>query len=624
MPLIFEKTFGEAFLRRVQLSPNAIGFQFKVPGSSTWKGVSFKDFYSDCRLVSFGLMGLGIRPKDRVAILSNTRFEWSLCDMAIIGAQAVTVPIYASNTPDDVAFILEHSEARVAFVENEKQLKKLIEKKVSDPSRLKNLEKIIVFEPQAMRVVQTAEAYSKDTMTLDALREWGKREEVKNPGKFDGHLKEALPTDVITICYTSGTTGVPKGVVLDHGNLMSVVTDCAQALLHELRPEKEVILSFLPFSHIFGKAESLAIYVFGWRQAYAESLDRLMDNFKEIKPTLFFSVPRIFEKAYNRISSTVEGAKPAQKVLFNWALKVGRTYWEAKWNQKPPSVRNLVEYQLAKKLIFQKVAQGFGGNLRFAISGGAPLSREIGEFFQIVGVAILEGYGLTETSSAVSLNIPGQVQFGTVGKPLSDVSFKIAEDGEILIQSRKVFKSYYKMPEETAQVLSNGWFKTGDIGHIAPDGVLHVTDRKKDLIVTSAGKNIAPQKLENMAIAQKLFTQFVVHGDRRNYLTALITLDRDSVIVYANQQNILFSEYGELIKHPKILGLVQKLVNEMNQKLASFETVKKFVILPNEFTIETGELTPSLKIKRNFVTKKYQAELDSMYDEPLSGSKSLS
>ena len=617
MPLIFEKTFGEAFLKRVQLTPDIIGFQYKVRGVEGWKKISFKEFYVECKLISYGLLALGIRPQDKIAILSNTRFEWSLCDMAILGASSVTVPIYASNTPDDVVFILDHSEARVAFVENEKQLKKLIDKKTSDPSCLPYLEKIIVFEPQALKLASEKGGFSKDIMSLDALKEWGKREEVKGPGRFDAHLKEALPTDVITICYTSGTTGVPKGVVLDHGNLMSVVTDCAKVLIDEMSSEKEVILSFLPFSHIFGKAESLAVYVFGWRQCYAENLDKLMDNFAEIKPTLFFSVPRIFEKAYNRIASRIESATPMQRKLFDWALRVGRSYWEAKWSEQTPSVRIVFEYQLAKKLVFKKVSQGFGGNLRFAICGGAPLSREIGEFFQITGISVLEGYGLTETSSAVSLNLPGHIQFGTVGRPLPDVSFKIAEDGEILIQSRKLFKNYYKMPEETNQVLLKDWFKTGDIGRLAPDGFLHVTDRKKDLIVTSAGKNIAPQKLENMAIAQKLFTQFVVHGDRRNYLVALITLDRESITLYANQQNILFSEYVELIKNPKILGLVQKLLNEMNQKLASYETVKKFVILPDEFSIETGELTPSMKIKRAFVTKKFQAELDSMYAEPL-------
>jgi long-chain acyl-CoA synthetase len=456
---------------------------------------------------------------------------------------------------------------------------------------------------------------SKNVMTLQALKELGKREEAKEPSRFDTNLSAAKPDDLITICYTSGTTGMPKGVMLTHDNVMSVLEDAVTTVGRYMTPKHEIILSFLPFSHIFGKVESLAIYTFGWRQVFAENLDKLMVNIAEVKPTLIFSVPRIFEKAYARIHSTVDTVPAVKKKLFYWACEVGRNYYSAIWEKRRPELKDWAQYQVAKRLVFRKIMQRFGGQLEFAVCGGAPLPKEIGEFFQIVGIQILEGYGLTETCAPVAVNTPDDLRFGVVGRPLPEVIMKAAEDGEILIKSRKVFKAYYKMPEETAQVMQDGWFHTGDIGHIDSAGYLHITDRKKDLIVTSGGKNIAPQKIENIAKTQKLVSEFVVHGDRRNYLTALVTLDRDQIVQYANEHQILFSEYSELIKNPKILSLVQKIIDDVNRQLASFETVKKFVVLPNDFSVENGEITPSLKVKRSLINKRYKTELDSMYGD---------
>ena len=617
------------------MSPDLVGFQFKPTdpeqypaaslSSTGWKQINFREFYQECRLVSYGLMSFGLRSGDRIAIAANTRFEWSLSDMAILGAGGVTVPIYASNTPDDVAYILDHSETRVAIVEDAKQLKKILEKKTADPKILPSLEKIVVIERAAMSVLAQLPESIKgfaagNILTFDALKELGKREDAKSPQRFDQNLTGAKSDDPITICYTSGTTGVPKGVVLTHANLVSCIEDCVIALRSHLTSEKEVVLSFLPFSHIFGKAESLAIYTFGWRQVYAESIDKLMGNMEEIKPTLLFSVPRIFEKAYNKIMATVDAGSPAKKKLFTWAMAAGREYYQYVWKRQTPPIKSLIIYQAAKRIVFKNISRRFGGNLRFAISGGAPLAKDIGEFFQIVGIQILEGYGLTETSAAVTLNTPEHIQFGTVGRPLQDVSFKLGEDGELWIRSKKVFQSYYKQPEETAQVLQGGWFKTGDVGFIDSEGLIHITDRIKDLIVTSGGKNIAPQKIENIAKSQSWVAQFVAHGDLRNYITALVVLDREQVIQHANSQQILFSEYKELIKNPKIISLVQKIIDQINLQLAHYETVKKFVILPNEFTIDSGELTPSLKIRRNVVNKRYKAELDSMYADQVAES----
>ena len=633
MPFLSPNTISECFLQRVRISPDLVGFQFKPTdhdqypaetlSKTGWKHVNFKSYYDECRLVSFGLIGSGMKAGDRVAIVSNTRYEWSLCDMAILGASCVTVPVYASNTPDDVAYILEHSESRIAIIEDAIQLKKILDKKAENPALMPHLEKIVVMDRAAMALAGRAEegkGFSpKNILTLNALKELGKREDAKDPTRFDQNLTSAKPDDLITICYTSGTTGVPKGVMLTHTNLVSCIEDCVNALRKHLHSEKEVVLSFLPFSHIFGKCESLAVYTFGWRQVFAESIDKLMANMAEIQPTLLFSVPRIFEKAYNKISAMTEGSSPVKKKLFQWAMAAGRDYYQYVWKKQTPPLKSLLVYQAAKQVVFKKISSRFGGNLRFAISGGAPLAKEIGEFFQIVGIQILEGYGLTETSAAVTMSTPEHIQFGTVGRPLQDVTFKLGEDGELWIRSKKIFKAYYKRPEETAQVLQDGWFKTGDVGYIDSEGLIHITDRIKDLIVTSGGKNIAPQKIENIAKAQSWIAQFVAHGDLRNFLTALVVLDREQVIQYANSQQILFSEYKELIKNPQILTLVQKIIDEVNTQLAHYETIKKFVILPNEFTIESGELTPSLKIRRNVVNKRYKAELDSMYVESGSG-----
>lgn len=620
MPFITQKTITETFLERVKSTPAAVGFQFKpthaeVGPIGQWKQVTFKEFYSDCRRVSFGLMGLGVKPGDRVVILSNTRYDWSLSDMAILGAKGITVPIYASNTPEDVIYIARHCEAKILIVEDEKQLQKILEMRMEKPGCLPGLEKVIVMEPSAMAVCEKFPSEIKYVLTLQALKELGRREEAKEPTRFDKNLGEAKPDDLITICYTSGTTGVPKGVMLSHDNLMSVLEDCVASIGTGMTPEAEVVLAFLPASHIFGKVESLAVYTFGWRHVFAESLEQLMPNMAEVRPTFVFSVPRVFEKAYNRILSSLDMAPPTKKKLFAWARGAGQAYFNAIWDHRTPSIAETLEFKLAKALVLDKVAQRFGGRLKFAICGGAPLPKEIGQFFRIMGISILEGYGLTETCAPVCVNLPEDVRFGVVGRPLPEVTLKIADDGEILVKSRKVFKGYYKMKAETEEVLKQGWFYTGDIGHLDAEGFLHITDRKKDLIVTSGGKNIAPQKIENLAKSNKLISQFVAHGDRRHYLTALVTLDRDQIIRFANEEQVLFSGYSELIKHPKILSLVQRVIDEINQKLASYETIKKFVILPDDFTIEAGELTPSMKVRRSFINKKFKAELDSMYQE---------
>jgi long-chain acyl-CoA synthetase len=599
MPFITGKTITEIFRKRAEATPHLVGYQYKDPASHDWKTATFREFYADVKAVSYGLIELGVQPGDRVAILSNTRFEWSMCDMAILGARAISVAIYPSSTLDDVAYILNNSGAKFLIAENEMQLEKIHSlQNYSGNNSIPFLEKVVIIDPfQGMKFPLLADLKIK-----------GREEEIKQPKLFENNLAAAQPSDLIAIAYTSGTTGVPKGAMLTHDNMVSVLEDALAIFSNFSEPESEVVLSFLPFSHIFGKVESVATHIFGWKQAFAEDLDKLLTYLTEVKPTMLLCVPRTFEKAYERVQNRLQESSIVTKKLYSWGLEVGKRYHETVREKKLPKPKDFAEYALAKQLVFSKISDAFGGRLRFAICGGAPLQKELGEFFQIAGIKILEGYGLTETAGPVTVNTPDDPRFGTVGRPMAEVSLRIAEDGEIEIRSRKVFSGYY--PNAEAE---RGWFKTGDIGFLDDDGFLHITNRKKDIVVTSGGKNIAPQKIEALMDANPLINQMVVLGDRRPYLVALLTLNREKVIQFASERNVLFSEYSELVKNPKIIALIQQAVDQTNRSLAPYETIKKFMILAEDFTVEGGELTPSLKLKRRVVEAHYKSQIDSLY-----------
>lgn len=596
-------TITQSFLNQVRTRPDANIFHTKV--GSEWIAQTWHEFYDNVRFISLGLMDLGMSSGETVTILSNTRLEWAQADMAIMAAKGTTVPIYASNTPEDCTYIFNHCGARFLFVEDNKQLEKIL----SIKNTLNNLVKIIVFNLTPTSQV----AADKSIISLDALKEIGKRKAQENAEDLVArNLLEVKPSDVATICYTSGTTGMPKGVVLTYDAIASEVEDIEKVMGHFFSTN-DVVLSFLPMSHIFGKVEAMAVHHFGWKVYYAESIEKVIQNLAEIKPTLLFAVPRIFEKAYIKIKATIDEGSATKQKIFAQAMIAGTNYWNKVWKDETPNIIDTILYRAAKKIVFDKIYKKFGGKLRLCIAGGAPLPRDIAEFMQIIGISILEGYGLTETTAAVTLNPVSRPKFGSIGKTLPEVNLRIAEDGEILIKSRKNLREYFKNPEATKEVFTDGWFHTGDIGIIDSEGYIRITDRKKDLIVTSAGKNIAPQKIENLAKSFKYINQIMIYGDKRNYLTALVVLDKEQTIKYAKDHGVLFSEYSELIKNPKILDMVQTMFDELNSKLASYETVKKFKLLPNEFTIETGELTPSLKIKRKFCSEKYRNDLDALY-----------
>ncbi|MBI2606940.1 MAG: long-chain fatty acid--CoA ligase [Deltaproteobacteria bacterium] len=597
-------TITQSFLDKVRAAPGRQVFHWKE--GTDWKAMTWKEYYDEVRFIALGLVDLGIQAGDKGCILSNTRVEWAQADMAILGTRGVTVPIYPSSTAEDSAYIANHCEATFLFAEDNKQLEKIL----SVRSHLPHLKAIIVFN----LIGAPSNADEKNVLSLSALKELGKRAAARDSeDSIAKNMLELKPSDVCTICYTSGTTGVPKGVVLTFDSLASEVEDI-ENVMGGFFSENDVILSFLPLSHIFGKVEGMAVYHFGWKVYYAESLEKLFINIAEVRPTLLFAVPRVFEKAYVRIKAAIDEASAARRRIFDRALSAGRAYHEKIWTGRHPSLIERARYEIARSVVFKKIYAKFGGRLRLCIAGGAPLPRDIGEFMQIIGIAILEGYGLTETCAAVTLNPLKRPRFGTIGRPLPEVACRIADDGEILVKSRKVMRGYYKNDEATREVIGpQGWLRTGDIGVIDDDGYVRITDRKKDIIVTSAGKNIAPQKIENISKAHKYVSQIMVYGDQRNYLTALVVLDHEETVKYAKEHNILFSEYSELVKNLKILALVQSIFDDVNSKLASHETIKKFKILHNEFSIETGELTPSMKIRRRFCSEKYRNELDSLY-----------
>lgn len=614
MPFITGKTVTDIFLKRAQLTPNLVGFQYKQTQGAArgeWRDVTFREFFVDVKAIAYGLMNIGLQPGDRVAIFSQTRVEWSEIDMAVLGARAISVPIYPASTLDDIGYILNNSGARFICVENERLLEKIYSLTSGDSNLIPGVEKIILIDSQTTPTPSTRSLL--DQKTLTQIKELGRLEESKKPRLFENNLESAKPSDLISIVYTSGTTGIPKGSMITHGNMVSVLDDALGILSNFSEPESETVLSFLPFSHIFGKVESFAVHTFGWKQAFAEDMDKLLTHLTEVRPTIILCVPRTFEKAYQRVQTQLSESSLITKRLFHWAMDVGRRYHEVIREKRMPSPRQFAEYALAKKLVFSRITDAFGGRLRFAICGGAPLSKELGEFFQIAGIKILEGYGLTETCGPVAFNTPDEPRFGTVGRPMAEVSARIADDGEIEIQSQKVFPGYYNSPDETRAVMNDGWLKTGDIGFIDDDGFLHITDRKKDLIVTSGGKNIAPQKVESAVKAHQLIHQMVVVGDRRPYVAALITLHREQLIRLATEKQILFSEYAELVKNPKIIAMTQKVIDDLNRSLAQYESIKKFTILPDDFTVEKGELTPSLKLKRRIIETRYHQEIQALY-----------
>ncbi len=596
-----EKTLSRMFLNRLDDKPDKVKFRFKRDGK--WVDVTRGQAGKTVRAISAGLHDLGLKKGDRVCILSNTRLEWTLADVANIIGGFITVPVYHSNLPDSIAYILENCRARAIFVEDDTQMMKIevIHKSLTE------LQWII---PMA-----GATSVGRDLPGLVQLNDIQKRGTdllTRDPLFVDRVSKEIGPEDDLTIIYTSGTTGPPKGVVTTHRHYQFTVTSAISTTDID---EGETILHFLPFAHSLGRIEQFIALDSGLLSAYAENIQTVGDDMGEIKPHLMFSVPRLYEKFYERVQAAAEGSSPVKKKIIGFAVSTGRevSVKRQKGEDLPLSLK--IRYGIAKKLVFSKIKEKLGGRLRFFISGGAPLAKEIAEFFHAMDVLILEGYGLTESSTVASVNRVDHFKFGTVGPPMPGVKIKTAEDGEILIGGDNVFKEYINDPIATEEAkTADGWLKTGDIGMIDDDGFLTITDRKKDIIVTAGGKNIPPANIENLLKTDKFISQAFVYGDRKKYLTALITLNWEDIEEWALNSGFETQDLEEFLVGEEVNSLMHERIERLNGKLPSFQTIKKFVIIPHDFSEETGELTPTMKVKRKVVVQKYGKMLEHLYD----------
>ena len=576
------------------------GYVIQRKVDNVYKGISYKEMKEETDLFAYGLVELGLKKNDSVALISENRPEWVYADFAMQLLGIINVPLYPSLTSDSIQYILNDSEAKAIIVSSGFQLNKVL--KII--KNCKHLKQIIIFNEHE------DEDGKQKILTFKEVQEKGKDRKNKNPQlliKTSGEIKE---NDVCTIIYTSGTTGEPKGVILTHKNIISNVN---AALIIFPITKDDIFLSFLPLCHIFERmAGYYTALAAGCTIYYAESIEKVATNLQEAKPTLMTSVPRLFERIQSRIIKNVESQSVTKQKIFYWALEIGRQFIAAKKKGSVPIALG-AKHRIADKLVFKKLRERTGGRLRFFISGGAALSRELGEFFEAAGIQIVEGYGLTESSPVIAANRPDDYKFGTVGKPLPGVEVKIASDGEILARGPNIMKGYFKKKKETEETVIDGWLHTGDIGVFDSDGFLMITDRKKHLFKTSAGKYIAPTPIENIFLTSKYIDQFVLIGDRRTFLSALIVPDYEALKEFADAHKIPYTDESELTGHEKIYKLIEDDMSKLQKKLANYERVRKFALLDKPFTIESGEITPSLKIKRKVVEEKYNYLIEQMY-----------
>jgi long-chain acyl-CoA synthetase len=591
-PATLSQLFFEAVEEHDQ--PNAL--QVKV--GNAYQPISHRTLAERVRHVAFGLRALGVGPNDRIAILSENRPEWAIADYAALVSGIADVPIYPTLPAEQIAYILRDSGAVAIFASTAEQAEKIRSVRADLPA----LQHVIVFDEDVARGgeirIAALEAKGAAAMTPDAA------------ARLREEAMAITPDHLATIIYTSGTTGEPKGAMLTHGNIASNVS--ASLTVLPMGPTDSA-LSFLPLSHIFERMVDYLLFAAGVSIAYVETMDTIAKNMQEVRPTIVVSVPRIYEKIYSRITDTAMRAGGAKRAIFQWALKIGERWTTATLDGSGPGALLALEHGIADKLVFRKVREAVGGRLRYFVSGGAPLSQEINRFFFAAGLKILEGYGLTETSPVIAVNTPSRLTIGTVGAPIPGVEVKIASDGEILTRGPHVMKGYFNNPAATADVIdADGWLHTGDIGTLE-NGLLRITDRKKDIIVTAGGKNIAPQPIENAVKANKYVAQAVMIGDRRKFPLILVVPNFDQLERWATYKNITFKDSRELLSNPLVKAKMEREVIGGLDKFAHFEKPKKVVLIEQDFTIDSGELTPTLKVKRRTVDRKFRALIDAAY-----------
>ena len=588
------------FSKREHLGDHT-AYKYKKDGE--WKSISFLEATETAEKISAGLHKFGINRGDRIALISNNRWEWVLADYATLALGACTVPIYPTLSAEQTNYILKDSGVKLVIVEDEFQMSKLNSVSEKLPKTITNYFVIVAGDQNPAEPWQPFNkiiTYGASHLSEDA--DFVQRE-----------IKQTSLNDDASVIYTSGTTGEPKGAIITHRNFMFNIEGVASLI--DCGPD-DVDLAFLPLSHALERtAGHFFMCYHGATMALAESLDTVAADIQDIKPTIMVSVPRLYEKMYSRILETVESGSPLKRKIFYWAAHNGREYSKKRRQRQAISPFLKFKNKLAMRLVFSKLQEKVGGRLRFFVSGGAPLSAEIGEFFDAAGIIILEGYGLTETAPGISFNTPESYKFGSVGLPLPGVEVKIAEDGEILARGPNIMRGYLNKEEETREAIDpEGWFHTGDVGMFDQEGHLVITDRKKNIIVTSGGKNVAPQPIENSVITSQFIEQAVVLGERRRFCSAVIVPAREALQNWANREKIVYEEYKELLKDIRVYDLIEQEIDRLTQDFANFERIKKFFMLAEPFSQEAGELTPTLKVRRKVVEEKYAREIEEIYD----------
>jgi long-chain acyl-CoA synthetase len=586
------KTLADLLPRSAELYGSHPAVRYKE--GAAWVDRSFQQVLEIATPLANGLIALGIEKGDRVSILGNTRPEWTYFDYAALMTGATVVPIYQTNSPEECAYVLENSDARVVVVENEEQLEKV--RKVR--AKLPKLEQVVMMVGDA-----------DDVLSMEELGAKGASVEA---GVLQGRIDAVTPADICTFIYTSGTTGPPKGCIISHGNYRAMLDMVNGTSVIE---GGDITYLYLPLAHSFALLIQLGSFDLGATIAYWEcDPNKIVPNLAELKPTYFPSVPRIFEKIYTAANAGMEKEGGLKKAIFDWSIKTGKKVRETERAGRKPGWLLQKQYDFADKKVLSKIRSLFGGNLRLAISGAAPINPDILRFFDAAGVLVVEGWGMTETSTGATVAASDDFKFGTIGKPFPGCEVKIADDGEILVKGPNVFQGYHKNPEATAETIVDGWLHTGDIGEIDSEGFIKITGRKKDIIITAGGKNITPANLEAEIRQHQLVSQCVVVGDRRPYLVALVTLDPEEAVAYAKEHG-LPEDPAALATNKEIHDTVEAHVKAINQKFAPVEQVKRVAILPRDLTQEDGELTPTLKVKRAVVTAKHEKEIDDLYSK---------
>jgi long-chain acyl-CoA synthetase len=593
------QTVHEMYRRFGETRADRPAYYLKKDGGG-YRPVSWERFWEKISIFATGLLALGMKYRDPVTLLGLTREEWDIADKAVMCAGGISVGCYHSNTPPQVRHVVDHSESRFLLLENKEQWEKVMKIREEIPG----VQRFIIMDPTGVD--------DPGLFTFQDMMELGRREKEKYREELENRFSRVRPDDTAILFYTSGTTGPPKGAMLTH---RSILEACRANRDMNIFSSEDVSVIWLPMPHIYGRIAMIAGAYVGMQAYYAESLEKIIENIQEIQPTIFYSVPRIFEKVYSRVMGQAAEGSGVRKKIFLWARSVG--FARSRALQAGGDVPALIalQYRLADRLVFRKIRKAFGGKIRVILSGGAPISSEILEFFHAADILPLELYGITETLLC-TMNRPDRYRFGSVGPAGPGVEIRIAEDGEILVRSPMVFSGYLKDPEKTREALSgDGWYATGDIGILDGDGFLWITDRKKDILITAGGKNVAPQNIENLVKTSPYVSQVMVYGDRKPFLTALITLDEEEVRKWATANGIAAQDFKTLCEDPRVKALIGAVVEEKNLTLAGYERLKYFRIIPEEFTQQSGTLTATLKVRRREVIQQYGNLLEAFYGD---------